>query len=129
MSDLSPLYSEYEKVSGLFRSLNEASLMARQSRLGISSPTEKEAAATADQLGSALAELGSENELNAPVLSDLFDELSKEDVEISPRKLLAIRSRVGHGLDALTEEDLEVIEKVTEVLDAESEVLFRRIQK
>lgn len=129
MSDLSPLYSEYEKVSGLFRCLNEASLMVRQSRLGISSPSETEEAVAADNLGSALAELGSENELNATVLSDLFDELAREDVEISPRKLLAIRSRVGHGLDALTEEDLEVIEKVTEVLDAESEVLFRRIQK
>jgi len=103
--------------------------MVRQSRLGISSPSETEEAVAADNLGSALAELGSENELNATVLSDLFDELAREDVEISPRKLLAIRSRVGHGLDALTEEDLEVIEKVTEVLDAESEVLFRRIQK
>jgi hypothetical protein len=44
MSELSPVYSEYEKVSDLFRRLNEATLIARQTMLGLKEATAQEEA-------------------------------------------------------------------------------------
>ena len=130
MSELSPVYSEYEKISNLFRCLNEATLIARQARLGIKNPSPEEEADVRSDLESALEQLsgetaGKSNGLFPGVLSQLKD----ENMHISPATISSIRRRVTGGLRELTEEDLEVIEKVSDVLDSTSELLFRRIQK
>ncbi|MGI8468967.1 MAG: hypothetical protein ACR2N3_11015 [Pyrinomonadaceae bacterium] len=130
MSELSPVYSEYEKVSSLFRRLNEATLVARQTMLGLKTPSSKHQIQVQQELESALEEL-SENEKNASNLTfaDILSELQKEDVDVSESNLNSIRQRVRRGLQTLTNEDIEIIEKVTDVLDSKSELLFRRIQK
>lgn len=130
MSELSPVYSEYEKVSSLFRRLNEATLVARQTMLGLGSPSSKAQKQVQEELDSALEEL-SENERNTSNLTfaDILAQLKNEDVDVSESNLNSIRRRVKRGLQTLTNEDIEIIEKVTDVLDSKSELLFRRIQK
>lgn len=130
MSELSPVYSEYEKVSSLFRRLNEATLIARQTMLGLKTPSPKDEEQVQQELESALEEL-SENEKNTSNLTfaDVLEQLKNEDVDVSESNLNSIRRRVKRGLQTLTSEDIEIIEKVTDVLDTKSELLFRRIQK
>lgn len=130
MSELSPVYSEYERISTLFRSLNEATLIARQAKLGIKTPSPEEEADVRSDLESALDQLSGENREKSNVsFFGMLSQLEDEDTDISPATISSIRRRVTDGLRALTEEDLEVIEKVTDVLDSTSEMLFRRIQK
>ncbi len=130
MSELSPIYSEYERISSLFRCLNEATLIARQAKLGIKTPSAKEEAEVRHDLESALDQLSHENAgKSSQSFSGMLSQLENEDIDISPATLTVIRRRVKNGLRALTDEDLEVIEKVTDVLDLRSELLFRRIQK
>lgn len=130
MSELSPVYSEYEKVSNLFRCLNEATLVARQTRLGIKTPTLEEEVEIQHDLESALDQLNYENtDESINSFPGMLSELENDDMDISPRTISSIRHRLSRGLRALTEEDLEIIEKVTDVLDSTSELLFRRIQK
>ena len=130
MSELSPVYSEYEKVSSLFRRLNEATLLARQTMLGLKTPSLKDQNHVQQELESALEEL-SENEKTTSNLTfaDILTQLKNEDVDVSESNLNSIRRRVRRGLQTLTDEDIEIIEKVTDVLDSKSELLFRRIQK
>jgi hypothetical protein len=130
MSELSPVYSEYEKVSSLFRRLNDATLVARQARLGLKTPSANEEAKVRHDLELALEEL-SENEAAAPnfSFSEIMSQLEEDDVDVSEQTLDSIRQRAKRGLRTLTNEDLEIIEKVTDALDSKSEMLFRRIQK
>jgi len=130
MSELSPVYSEYEKVSSLFRRLNEATLLARQTMIGLKTPSLKDQSHVQQELEAALEEL-SENEKNTSNLTfaDILTQLKNEDVDVSESNLNSIRRRVRRGLQTLTDEDIEIIEKVTDVLDSKSELLFRRIQK
>lgn len=130
MSELSPVYSEYEKVSNLFRCLNEATLIARQAKLGIKTPSPKEEADIRHDLESALDQLSSQDKGESKAsFPGMLSVLENDDMDISPATISAIRHRVSRGLRSLTEEDLEVIERVTDVLDSTSELLFRRIQK
>lgn len=129
MSDLSPLYSEYEKISGLFRRLNEAILIARQERLGIKMPSQIEEDRARERLEAALDQLSQEGAGKAASYSGLLAQLAVVDSDISPVTITTIRRRAQNGLKSLTEQDLKVIEKVTGVLDSQSELLFRRIQK
>ncbi len=130
MSELSPVYSEYEKVSSLFRRLNEATLLARQTMIGLKTPSLKDQNHVQQELEAALEEL-SENEKNTSNLTfaDILTQLKNEDVDVSESNLNSIRRRVRRGLQTLTDEDIEIIERVTDVLDSKSEMLFRRIQK
>jgi hypothetical protein len=130
MSELSPVYSEYEKVSSLFRRLNEATLLARQTMIGLKTPSLKDQNHVQQELEAALEEL-SENEKNTSNLTfaDILTQLKNEDVDVSESNLNSIRRRVRRGLQTLTDEDIEIIERVTDVLDSKSELLFRRIQK
>ncbi len=130
MSELSPVYSEYEKVSSLFRRLNEATLLARQTMIGLKTPSLKDQNHVQQELEAALEEL-SENEKNTSNLTfaDILTQLKNEDVDVSESNLNSIRRRVKRGLQTLTDEDIEIIERVTDVLDSKSELLFRRIQK
>jgi hypothetical protein len=130
MSELSPVYSEYERISSLFRRLNEAILLAHQAALGLKVPSEKEQSKVLLALDSALSELG-EKEVTASTLTfaEILSQLKEQDVDVSDAALDSIRGRVKRGLKGLTAQDLEVIEKVTDVLDSKSEFLFRRIQK
>ena len=129
MSDLSPLYSEYEKISGLFRKLNEAILIARQARLGIKTPSPMEEDQIREKLDSALDQLSDQGRGKAASYSGLLALLGSEDLDISLTTITTIRRRAQNGLRSLTEQDLQVIERVTDVLDSRSELLFRRIQK
>lgn len=131
MSELSPVYSEYERISNLFRRLNEATLVARQAQLGIKKPSPEEEADVKEDLESALDQLSCESGRKlSNSFSGLLSQLEDGDMDISPSTLITIRRRVEtNGLRALTERDLEVIEKVSDVLDSKSELLFRRIQK
>ena len=129
MSDLSPLYSEYEKISGLFRRLNEAILIARQARLGIKMPSPIEEDQAKERLNAALDQLSDERAGKAASYSGLLAQLAGADSDISPVAITTIRRRAQNGLGSLTEQDLRVIERVTDVLDSRSELLFRRIQK
>lgn len=130
MSELSPVYSEYERISSLFKRLNEAVLLAHQSALGLKVPSITEQAKVQQDFESALQELG-EQEVTASTLtfSEILAYLRSEDVNVSDNALNAIRSRVKKGIQNLTAKDIEVIERVTDVLDSKSELLFRRIQK
>lgn len=130
MSELSPVYSEYEKISSLFRRLNDATLVARQAKLGLKTPSAREEAEVTHDLELALEEL-SESEAKAPnfSFSEIMSLLEADDVDVSEQTLDSIRLRARRGLRTLTNEDLEIIEKVTDALDSKSELLFRRIQK
>lgn len=130
MSELSSVYSEYEKISSLFRRLNEATLVARQSRLGLKAPSPTVQAKVQHGLESALEELNDKNIATSNfAYSDILNQLRKEDIDLSENILNSILRRVRNGIEKLTREDIEVIERVTDVLDSKSELLFRRIQK
>jgi hypothetical protein len=136
MSDLSSAYSEYEKVSGLFRQLNEAALVARQTQLGLDPPSPEEQEHIREQLDDALGQLsqaangGEDVRLAEGVsLGDVWEQDPDEHAPVSRDTVSAIRGRISGGLEHLTDEDLETIERITIALDSASELLFRRIQK
>lgn len=130
MSELSPVYSEYEKISNLFRSLNEATLVARQARLGLKTPSAQKVEILRKHLKNALEQLGSESsDKSKSAFSAIIAQLTNGELSIQPSMLLKISHRVENSLLALTDDDLEIIEKVTDALDSKSELLFRRIQK
>lgn len=130
MSELSPVYSEYEKISNLFRSLNEATLVARQARLGLKTPSPQKVELLSRHLKSALEQLGNEaaGKAKSPFAA-IIAQLAAGELMIQPSTLLNISRRIKNSLSALTDDDLEIIEKVTDALDSKSELLFRRIQK
>lgn len=130
MSELSPVYSEYERISSLFRRLNEATLVARQNRLGLRKSSKKESVEVQQELEYALEELSEKQAKKSNLmLSDIISQLKNDDVDVSEQRLDSIKQRLKNGLQTLTNEDIEIIEKVTDVLDSKSELLFRRIQK
>ena len=136
MSDLSSAYSEYEKVSGLFRRLNEAALVARQTQLGLDPPSPEEQELVREQLDDALGQLSEATDCGEEVrlaegvsLGDVWEQLPDDDTLISGDTVSAIRGRIRGGLGQLTNEDLETIERITIALDSASDLLFRRIQK
>ena len=135
MSDLSSAYSEYERVSGLFRQLNEAALLARQVHLDLDHPSAAEQEQARDQLVEALDQLtncvGNEEDLcltEGVSFKDVCEQVEHQ-IPISRATVSAIRGRISKGLAKLTNEDLETIEQITIMLDSASELLFRRIQK
>jgi hypothetical protein len=136
MSELSSAYSEYERLSNLFRQLNDASLLARRVLLGINPPPTEEQRMACDQLSEALLRLGDTQEVSAAqhkpsalTLYEVLRQVPNGSREVSPDEIAAIRRRVGSGLAALTPEDLETIDTLTDALDSASEVLFRRVQR
>ena len=133
MSDLSSAYSEYERVSGLFRQLNEAALLARQVQLGLDHPSAAEQEQARDQLVEALDQLtncaGNEEDLCLTEGVSFKDVCEQAERPISRATVSAIRGRISNGLAKLSNEDLETIEQITIMLDSASELLFRRIQK
>lgn len=136
MSELSSAYSEYERLSSLFRQLNHASLLARRVMIGLDAPSPEEQRAVRDQLDEALGRLSSAEEQSATeralaklTLADVLREVPNISRDISPGDVTAIRERIKGGLTALTSEDLETIDTITDALDSASEVLFRRIQR
>lgn len=130
MSELSPVYSEYEKISSLFRRLNDATLVARQAKLGLKTPSAREEAQVKLDLELALEELSDTEAAAANFsFSEIMALLEADDVDVSEETFDSIRQRAKRGLRTLTNEDLEIIEKVTDALDSKSELLFRRIQK
>ena len=136
MSDLSSAYSEYEKVSGLFRRLNEAALVARQTQLGLDPLSPEEQELVREQLDDALGQLSQTTDCGEDVrlaegvsLGEVWEQIPNDDAHISRDTVSAIRGRIRGGLDHLTDEDLETIERITIALDSASDLLFRRIQK
>ncbi len=136
MSELSSAYTEYEKVSGLLRQLNEAALVVRQTLLGIDPPPVEEQNQIRDRLDRALEQLTQGTGAQEAVriseglsLADLLKQVPDEDEEISPQTVAAIRGRIKGGLSSMTDEDIEIIERITAALESASESLFRRIQK
>ena len=136
MSELSSAYSEYERLSNLFRQLNQASLLARRVMLGINPPSPEEQRAVRDQLDEALERLSPAQEPAANnhtpekvTLKEVLREVPSINRDISLGDVSAIRERIKGGLAALTSEDLETIDTITDALDSASEVLFRRIQR
>ncbi len=136
MSELSSTYNEYERLSGLFRQLNHASLLARRVILGINPPSPEEQRAVRDQLDEGLERLSPAEEPSAAeraavrvTLAEVLREVPSMNRDISPGDVSAIRRRIKVGLAALTSEDLETIDTITDALNSASEVLFRRIQR
>lgn len=130
MSELSPVYSEYETISNLFRSLNEATLVARQAKLGLKTPSPQKVEVLRKHLKNALEQLGTESDdKSKSTFSAIITQLANGELMIQPSTLLKISRRIENSLLSLTDDDLEVIEKVTDALDSKSELLFRRIQK
>jgi len=133
MSELSTAYSEYERVTDLFRKLNEAVLVARQTLLGLDPPPPEEQAIIRDQLDEALEKLGrsgeGQSELQVSEGLSLAGLMPDDEEEISPQGVSAIRRRIKSGLTALTHDDLEIIDRLSAALDSASEMLYRRIQK
>lgn len=136
MSELSSAYSEYERLSNLFRQLNHASLLARRVMFGINPPSPEEQRAVRDQLDEALERLSPAQEMAATnrmpekvTLMEVLREVPSINRDISIGDVSAIRQRIKGGLVALTSEDLETIDTITDALDSASEVLFRRIQR
>lgn len=130
MSELSPVYSEYEKISNLFRSLNEATLVARQAKLGLKTPSPQRIEVLRKHLKNALEQLGSESPgKSESAFSAIIAQLTNRELLINPSTLLKISHRIKNSLLALTDDDLEIIEQITDALDSKSELLFRRIQK
>lgn len=137
MSELSTSYSEYERVSGLFRQLNEAALVARQTRLGLDPPPLEEQQVVCAQLDKALEKLGRNGEppsgfqlTEEMSLTDLLQQMPDEGEEISTGDVAAIRRRINkNGLRALTNDDLSILERLSAALDSASELLYQRIQK
>jgi Tfp pilus assembly pilus retraction ATPase PilT len=136
VSELSSAYSEYERLSNLFRQLNQASLLARRVMFGINPPSPEEQRAVRDQLDEALERLSPAQEMVAAsrtpekvTLTEVLREVPSINRDISLGDVSAIRERIKGGLAALTSEDLETIDTITDALDSASEVLFRRIQR
>ncbi|MGB7926406.1 MAG: hypothetical protein WCF57_24405 [Pyrinomonadaceae bacterium] len=136
MSELSSAYSEYERLSNLFRQLNQASLLARRVMFGINPPSPEEQRAVRDQLDEALGRLSPAREMGAAsrtpeklTLTEVLREVPSINRDISVGDVSAIRERIKGGLAALTSDDLETIDTITDALDSASEVLFRRIQR
>jgi len=136
VSELSSAYSEYERLSKLFRQLNHASLLARRVMVGLDPPSPEEQRAVRDQLDEALERLSPAEESSAAArvpatvtLADVLREVPSISRDISPGDVSAIRERIKGGLTALTTDDLETIDTITDALDSASEVLFRRIQR
>lgn len=134
MSELSSTYSEYERMSALFRQLNHASLLARRAALGVDPPSHDEQRIVRDELEDALRALSGSKELSSsdsvPItltLGELLRQAPNHD--ISANDVAVIRQHIKSGLAALTPEDLETIDKITDALDSASEVLFRHIQR
>ena len=136
MSELSPVYTEYEKISDLFRRLNEATLMARQTMLGLKETTAQEEKEITHDLEEALSQISGENKsieefddsgIPNHTFLELLQQLKYDSV--TETSIERVRHRVKRGLKALSDDDLEIIEKVTEALDSTSEKLFRRIHK
>lgn len=136
MSELSSAYSEYERLSDLFRQLNNASLLARRIMVGLDTPSPEEQRVVRDQLDEALERLSPNERLSsaerAPArvtLAEVLREAPSVRRDISSGDVSAIRERIKGGLSALTTEDLETIDTITDALDSASEILFRRIQR
>lgn len=136
MSELSSAYTEYEQMSTLFRQLNEATLVARRTLLGINPPPLDKQNLVRDQLDAALQKLAAVPDLHSAAaraeaisLEEILRQLPGNDNEITPNTVARIRERIKGGLRSLTEDDLEVIDKITSALDSATEILFRRIQR
>ena len=136
MSELSSTYSEYERMSALFRQLNHASLLARRVVLGIDPPSDEEQRIVRDQLDDALSTLSASRKLlpsasvpSALTLEEVLRQAPNASRDVSPNDVAAIRQHIQSGLTALTPQDLEAIDKITDALDSASEVLFRHIQR
>jgi len=136
LSELSSTYSEYERLSNLFRQLNHASLFARRVMLGINPPSTEEQRTVRDQLDEALQRLSTTYESSGAspmpsqiTLTEVLRQVQGGNREVSTNDVVAIRQRIRGGLTALTSEDLETIDSITDALDSASEVLFRRIQR
>jgi hypothetical protein len=136
MSELSSAYTEYERMSQLFRQLNEATLVARRTLLGIDPPSLADEHLVRDQLDAALQKLAANPEQSSPAaraeaitLQEVLRDLPGDDDEITPQALAQIRERIKGGLKGLTQDDLEIIDKITSALDSATETLFRRIQR
>ena len=136
MSELSVTYSEYERLSNLLRQLNRASRVARRVILGVNPPSDEEQRVGRDQLDDALQKLSPTREFRHAFhrtmtvsLDDVLRQVPDSRQDVSPHDVNAIRQRITAGLSALTSEDLEKIDRITDALDSASEVLFRRIQR
>jgi hypothetical protein len=136
MSELSVTYSEYERLSNLLRQLNRASRVARRVILGVNPPSDEEQRVGRDQLDDALQKLSPTREFRHEFhrtmtvsLDDVLRQVPDSRQDVSPHDVNAIRQRITAGLSALTSEDLEKIDRITDALDSASEVLFRRIQR
>jgi hypothetical protein len=136
MSELSSTYSEYERMSALFRQLNHASLLARRVVLGVNPPSDDEQRTVRDQLDEALIALSASRELAMPAsvpaaltLEQILHQATTVSHDVSSNDVAVIRQHIKSGLAALTPEDLETIDKITDALDSASEVLFRHIQR
>jgi hypothetical protein len=135
MSELSSAYTEYERMATLFRQLNEATLAARRTLLGINPPSVEEQILVRDELDAALQNLAVDPELHSAAaraeaisLEEIFRQLPAND-EITPKTLARIREHIKGGLRSLTDDDLDAIDKITSALDSATEILFRRIQR
>jgi len=136
MSELSVTYSEYERLSNLLRQLNRASRVARRVILGVNPPSDEEQRVGRDQLDDALQKLSPTRRFPHAFhgtmtvsLDDVLRQVPDSRQDVSPNDVNAIRQRITAGLSALTSEDLEKIDRITDALDSASEVLFRRIQR
>jgi hypothetical protein len=136
MSELSSTYSEYERMSALFRQLNHASLLARRVVLGINPPSDDEQRLVRDQLDDALRILSTNRESStlvsgAPALTldEVLRQAPNANSDVSSGDVAAIRQHIQSGLTALTPQDLDTIDKITDALDSASEFLFRHIQR
>src|SRR5216684_6554202 len=125
MSELSSTYSEYERMSALFRQLNHASLLARRVVLGIDPPSDEEQRIVRDQLDDALSTLSASRKLlpsasvpSALTLEEVLRQAPNASRDVSPNDVAAIRQHIQSGLTALTPQDLEAIDKITDALDS-----------
>jgi hypothetical protein len=136
MSELSSTYSEYERMSALFRQLNQASLLARRVVLRINPPSTEEQRLGRDELDEALRILSTNRESStlvsgAPALTleEVLRQAPNAHSDVSSGDVVTIRQHIQSGLTALTPEDLDTIDKITDALDSASEFLFRHIQR
>jgi hypothetical protein len=104
--------------------------------VGLDPPSPEEQRAVRDQLDEALERLSPAGESSAAgrvpatvTLADVLREVPSISRDISSGDVSAIRERIKGGLAALTTDDLETIDTITDALDSASEVLFRRIQR
>ena len=104
--------------------------------LGINPPSTEEQRTVRDQLDEALQRLSTTYESSGAspmpsqiTLTEVLRQVQGGNREVSTNDVVAIRQRIRGGLTALTSEDLETIDSITDALDSASEVLFRRIQR